>query len=58
MPNRIKCCSACSRYTLKDKCGCGGKAIVKTPPKYSPLDKMAKYRRQEKKKILKEKGLL
>lgn len=58
MPNRIKYCVSCSRYTLRDTCSCGKKAAANVPPKYSPEDRMAKYRRQEKKRILQEKGLL
>ena len=58
MSKKIKYCSSCDKYTLKDVCTCGQKTLTNSPPKYSPEDRMAKYRRQEKEKILKEKGLL
>ena len=37
-------CQVCNKYTLKEKCTCGGKAIRVKPPKYSPKDSYAKYR--------------
>ena len=39
-------CEDCDAYTLKETCPhCNGKAVLAIPPKYSPLDKYAKYRR-------------
>jgi len=43
---------------MKEQCSCGGKAVNPRPPKYSPDDKYAGYRRQTKKPELSEKGLV
>jgi H/ACA ribonucleoprotein complex subunit 3 len=51
-------CTGCGKYTMKEQCSCGGKAVTPKPPKYSPDDKYADYRRQAKKQGLAEKGLL
>jgi|TARA_B100002003_G_C14120155_1_gene538734 H/ACA ribonucleoprotein complex subunit 3 len=51
-------CQDCGEYTLKEKCKCGGKAVLAKPPKYSPEDKYGKYRRQVKKPELEKKGLI
>lgn len=45
---KIKKCVKCSKYGLSDKCSCAGKLLNPQPPKYSPEDKYAKYRRQYK----------
>jgi len=37
---------------------CGGKATLIIPPKFSPLDKYAEYRRKIKMAEWKEKGLV
>jgi len=58
MPDKIRCCASCGKYTLKETCACGAHTESRSPPKYSPEDRLAKYRRQEKRKILQEKGLL
>ncbi len=42
-------CESCNEYTLKEDC-CNKKTINKTPPKYSPDDKYASYRKDIKKK--------
>lgn len=56
---KIKFCNECKEYTLKDICSkCGNSAVQRTPPRFSPKDKYAKYRRVEKEKILKKEGLL
>ncbi len=55
---KIRYCQNCDKYTMKEVCDCGGKSVIKIPPRYSPVDKTAKYRREAKKEILKEKGLL
>jgi H/ACA ribonucleoprotein complex subunit 3 len=39
-------CELCGSYSLKTKCVCGGKCINPKPPKYSPEDKYASYRRK------------
>ena len=55
----IHFCNICSKYTMKEVCpSCGGKANLAKPPKYSPEDKYADYRRESKEKELQEKGLL
>ncbi len=51
-------CGECSVYTLKEECKCGGKAVTTKPPKYSPEDKYASYRRKAKKDLLEKEGLL
>ncbi|MBN2112216.1 RNA-protein complex protein Nop10 [Candidatus Woesearchaeota archaeon] len=51
-------CSECGAYTLKEECGCGGKAAAPKPPKYSPEDKYAEYRRKAKKEQFEKEGLL
>lgn len=46
---KMKRCSECNVYTLKDKCPkCGRPAVSPRPPKYSPEDKYGKYRRAAK----------
>ncbi|HHE36907.1 MAG TPA: ribosome biogenesis protein [Candidatus Woesearchaeota archaeon] len=42
-------CPKCSSYGLKEKCSCGGIRLRPKPPKYSPEDKYAEYRRKYKK---------
>jgi H/ACA ribonucleoprotein complex subunit 3 len=51
-------CADCGAYTLIEKCKCGGKAATVKPPKYSPDDKYASYRRKAKKHLLEKEGLL
>jgi H/ACA ribonucleoprotein complex subunit 3 len=51
-------CGECGKYTMDEACECGGKAVNPKPPKYSPEDHYAKYRREAKKDKLKEEGLL
>ena len=51
-------CQKCDKYILSEKCECGGKAIENKPPKYSPEDKYADYRRKVKEKEWKKQGLL
>ncbi len=41
-------CPACASYGLSPACACGGKRTAVLPPKYSPEDKYASYRRQYK----------
>ncbi len=56
--NHILRCPDCGAYTIKDECGCGGKAVSVKPPKFSPEDKYAELRRKVKRDGLVEKGLL
>lgn len=51
-------CTKCGKYTMEEGCSCGSKAALAVPPKYSPEDKYAEYRRQVKKEDLKNKGLI
>ena len=51
-------CSKCNKYTMKDVCECGGKAVLVKPQKYSPEDKYGEYRRKVKKPELIKEGLL
>jgi H/ACA ribonucleoprotein complex subunit 3 len=42
-------CKDCSIYTLEERCPkCGTKTNICIPPKYSPVDKYAEYRRKAK----------
>lgn len=41
-------CVSCGKYTLPEKCSCGGEALCAHPAKYSFEDKYALYRRKEK----------
>ena len=50
MPKNIFKCTKCGKYTLKNKCSCGAKALDPKPAKYSVDDKWGKYRRIAKKK--------
>jgi len=39
----------CGTYSMEEKCGkCGEKTYSTHPPKYSPEDKFAQYRRKAK----------
>ena len=49
MSARIFYCKKCKKYTLKETCSCGEKAITTRPAKFSPEDKYGVYRRQYKK---------
>lgn len=51
-------CFACGKFTMNELCVCGEKALTVRPPKYSPQDKYADYRRKAKESELKQKGLL
>jgi len=44
---KIKKCAKCGKYTMKRECD-GKETVTAHPPKYSPQDKYAKYRRMEK----------
>lgn len=41
-------CTSCKKYGLGEICVCGSKTQRVIPPKFSPDDKYAKYRRQAK----------
>jgi len=51
-------CKKCQKYTMHVNCPiCNQKTLQTKPPKFSPIDKYGKYRREAKKKELQEKGL-
>jgi len=50
---KIKKCSRCGKYTLKEICPlCGEKTKLAHPPKFSPEDPYGEYRRRLKKEML------
>ncbi|MBT3465235.1 ribosome biogenesis protein [archaeon] len=51
-------CQSCHNYSMLEKCSCGSVCVVPKPPKYSPEDKYAKYRRETKRPDLEKQGLL
>tara|TARA_Y100000294_G_C8564169_1_gene340171 strand:- start:1182 stop:1355 length:174 start_codon:yes stop_codon:yes gene_type:complete len=51
-------CEDCGKYTIKEVCVCGGKALTPRPAKFGVEDKYASYRRKAKMSIFKEEGLL
>ena len=51
-------CADCSKYTMREKCGCGGKAVAAKPPKFSIEDSYGSYRRKAKFEDLKKRGLV
>ncbi len=57
MKHILKCLS-CGKYTLNEKCSCGGNAVTPKPAKYNPEDKYARYRREAKMPELKKRGLI
>ena len=48
MTSKILKCGKCGSYGLEETCSCGGTRVFSHPPKYSPEDKYAKYRRMAK----------
>ncbi|MBO8182177.1 MAG: RNA-protein complex protein Nop10 [Archaeoglobus sp.] len=53
MKTRLRKCSECGRYTLKEICPvCGAKTFNPAPPRFSPEDPYGEYRR----KLRMEKG--
>ncbi|MBI2651002.1 ribosome biogenesis protein [Candidatus Woesearchaeota archaeon] len=51
-------CESCGRYTMKEACLCGKKALTPKPAKFSIEDKYGNYRRKAKFSFFREKGLL
>jgi|TARA_Y100000310_G_scaffold329359_1_gene399039 H/ACA ribonucleoprotein complex subunit 3 len=51
-------CTNCGKYTMKDVCACGGKALTPKPAKFSIEDKYGSYRRKAKIDEFKSKGLI
>lgn len=59
MARHISVCALCHRYTMADKCPeCGAPAVTTQPPKYSPEDKYADYRRRAKRDDIEKAGLI
>jgi len=59
MGKHIMVCKKCKVYTMKDKCPiCGETTVEAKPPKFSIQDRYGKYRREAKRKMLMEAGLL
>ncbi len=48
MATHILRCKECGSYGLNEECGCGATRVPPKPPKYSPEDKYAQYRRRYK----------
>lgn len=57
MTEHILYCIKCKEYTMKEEC-CGKPTSERKPAKWSPEDKYGSYRREAKKEMLKEEGLL
>jgi len=55
---RIRKCTSCGRYTLEEACRCGSRTEQPRPPKYSPEDRFARFRRQAKEEQRKQEGVL
>jgi H/ACA ribonucleoprotein complex subunit 3 len=51
-------CNKCGKYTMKDICDCGGKAMTRKPAKFNIDDKYSNYRRMAKAEIYKKEGLI
>ena len=51
-------CKSCGKYSLSEECSCKGKAVRPIPPKYSPDDKYADYRRKAKEEEYIHQGML
>jgi len=46
---KLKKCINCGTYTMKEQCPkCGEKTCTAHPPKFSPEDRYARYRRRAK----------
>ncbi|WP_018154212.1 RNA-protein complex protein Nop10 [Methanothermococcus thermolithotrophicus] len=41
---RMRKCSKCGKYTLKELC-CGENTVTVKPPRFSPEDRYGRYRR-------------
>jgi len=48
MTHHLLKCPACGSYSLHEQCECGGQRVTPKPPKWSPEDKYAAYRRKYK----------
>ena len=57
MKNILKC-SNCGKYTMKNVCLCGAKALTPKPAKFRVEDKYGAYRRKAKTGFFKKEGLI
>lgn len=56
---RIRFCTRCNKYTLKHTCPvCGKETVINAPQRYQKDEEVSKYRREIKKKLLKDRGIL
>ncbi len=56
---KIRFCTECDRYTLEQNCPiCSKQTVINSPQRYSKDEEISKYRREIKKKILKENGIV
>ncbi|MCL5009389.1 MAG: RNA-protein complex protein Nop10 [Candidatus Parvarchaeota archaeon] len=56
---RIRFCASCDKYTLKQRCdACGKETTINAPQKYAKDEEIARYRREIKRVLLKERGIL
>ena len=51
-------CGNCGKYTMKEICTCGGKALSPKPAKFSVEDKYGSYRRKAKIEFFKKEGFI
>jgi len=51
-------CKVCKKFSMKEVCECGMKTISPKPPKYSPDDKYASYKRKAKEADREKAGLV
>ena len=51
-------CTKCSKYTMKEVCGCGSRTLLSKPLKYSPEDRLGTYRRKSKMQEYAARGLI
>ena len=55
----IHICHSCKIYTMKEECpNCSSRAVFAKPPRFSPTDKLGKYRREAKEEERKQQGKL
>jgi rRNA maturation protein Nop10 len=54
----IRFCPACRKHTLTETCDCTMQTVPVFPPKHSPQDKYASYRRKAKEAERKAAGVL
>ena len=53
MNRKIRFCQSCGKYTMEQKCRwCQGESIPAGPLRFSPEDRMGRYRRMGKKQLM------